>query len=669
MMVAQRDNDKTTGSDTRSSSLFWSMLAVVVMCFLTGLVVLAWSDYRRTMDSEKQQIDHFAELFEEAVEGSLSIANLRMAQFIDIVGTEPLGTAAALEARHGRLMNETLENIPQLGSLVIIDVDGEVKWATAPALIGQNLSGRSYFQKARELEKGAYTVGIPISSRATGRRVTPVAWPLRNEAGILYGVVAASLGEEYFFDLLTLNDVEPGMHVEIITSNGEAAFISETLEAAKKEAGMISASRPISALGLNINVMREASSVLRDYWLRTAVFGGIASALFFAIIFAAIRARRQSLRLAKALRSAERDRRRLALAKREFDTIFENVGDGIVIYDGADEFHRSNRRARELLNAQDDAAAVAALRSRLPSLRNLSSDFTQNVLDLPGEGEGAMAQTVQCRVMKLKLHGADIAYCVLQDISEEQRLASTRSTFVTSVNHELRTPLTSLSGALDVIQDRFADALPPAGQKLIAMASRNAERLLVLVNDILTLQAIDQQQLRLSTEQVSVREALSEAAETNSAYGLNRGVSLAIEPPLSETDAHIQVDRTRLQQVFSNLISNAMKYSPAGGTVSIGAQVTADHVTFHVSDTGPGIPKAGRDKVFDRFATDVHSSSIQATGTGLGLAITRELVSRQSGKISLETRSLEDGEANPGTTFYISFPKQDVPQMGGELTQ
>ena len=260
--------------------------------------------------------------------------------------------------------------------------------------------------------------------------------------------------------------------------------------------------------------------------------------------------------------------------------------------------------------------------------------------------------------MKLHLHG-DIAYCVLEDITAEERLSATRSAFVTTVNHELRTPLTSLAGSLEVFEDRFAGQVPPGGRKLLSMAMRNAERLLVLVNDILTLQAIDQEQLRFSTERVSVSQALSDAAETNLAYGLSRGVSLEIDPPVEETEAFIQVDMVRLQQIFSNLISNAMKYSSAGETVTIGARMTDTRVTFHVRDTGPGIPAAGRDRVFDRFATNVHSNDIQATGTGLGLAITRELVQRQDGSLTLESRSVEDGEDNTGTTFYVSFPRDN----------
>ena len=162
-------------------------------------------------------------------------------------------------------------------------------------------------------------------------------------------------------------------------------------------------------------------------------------------------------------------------------------------------------------------------------------------------------------------------------------------------------------------------------------------------------------------------EVLSEAIAANTGYGVNRDVQLDIHAgPNAAQEAYVQVDTVRMQQIFSNLISNAVKYTPRGGTVKIGAEVDDQWVTFYVCDAGPGIPRSAHDRMFKRFADPVHSRENQANGTGLGLAITRELVLRQDGDISFETRSEEDGDENPGTTFYVRFARDTgaTPEQG-----
>lgn len=183
----------------------------------------------------------------------------------------------------------------------------------------------------------------------------------------------------------------------------------------------------------------------------------------------------------------------------------------------------------------------------------------------------------------------------------------------------------------------------------------------MLVNDILTLQAIDQQQLSVQMEPVGVADALTEAVAINSGYGLGAQVTLTCDTPDIPDDVFIQADRSRLQQIFSNLISNAVKYSPRNGVVRIGARVDGGMVEFHVRDSGPGIPEAARDWVFERFAKPVHEKGTQASGTGLGLAITRELALRQDAGIDFTSVTMQDDPQNTGTEFTVTF-KETAPE-------
>ncbi|EAQ02404.1 sensory box histidine kinase [Pseudooceanicola batsensis HTCC2597] len=642
--------------DKRSRWVFRLLMIAVTLIFIGGMVLLALADQRRTAARAHQQLRHFAELFEQSLEASLAVANLEMWSLIDDISYLPFRYADNIDAHYGRRLQRAVEEIEQVDSLVLLDNSGTVLWSTAASLVGMNLGDRAYFQTAVTLARDAFTVGVPITSRGSGRRVTPIAWPVLSSSGELRGVIASSLGEDYYASLLSLQEVAPDMRVRIVTANGETAFANRQTAEGGSGAQMM-ASRALPGLGLEIHVSRDRAAVMRGYWERTIAFGIIALALFFTVLMSAIRARRHSVLLAEGLKRSERDRLQIKSAQREFDAIFENVGDGIVIFDDTGTLRRSNLVARRFLGARDDDTAVRRLRDRIPPLPVIPEGTATFRLDLPpGEGEDER-QAVQCRVKKLKLYGAEIAYCMLEDISAQERLAEARMAFVTSVNHELRTPLTSLSGALDLLGDRFGDTLPQGAAKLVSMASRNTERLLVLVNDILTLQAIDQQQLSIAREPVRVGQALTEASATNAGYGLSRDVTIRVNPLPDHEDPVLMLDPVRLQQILANLISNAIKYSPPGGVVNLGADVTDKAVSLYVTDTGPGIPQAALDRLFDRFTKPIHGRDVQASGTGLGLAITRELVQRQGGEITIETRAQADGACDSGTTFRIRFDR------------
>lgn len=658
MVSTEPTNKGEAETSSRSQTLFWGLITTVVVMYFVGLAFLTWSDYNRATTRAEVELEHFAELYEQAVDASLSVANVRMWGLIDELSTALLNDPDQFEAQYGALMNSAVESIKQVDALVLIGADGVVLWATAEPLLGQYLGDRAYFQAASGLGVDEYTVGVPIVSRATGRRLTPIAWPLIGIDGKVRGVLASSLGEDYYSQLLAADGLQQNMYVEVVTSNGERAFTSGG-EIRDPDTPVFRARQELPALDLYIDVTRSKAAVMRGYWQRTLVFAGLATVLFLTVINAAIRARRQSTKLAQALRNSERDRERIRVAQSEFDAIFENVGDGLIVYNDNNKLHRSNRKARELMGVSSDIQAVEQLRSIVPPFSQMDEEVAVHRIHVRNAENESVA--VQCRVMKMHLHGDCIAYNVLQDISAEERLVAARTAFVTSVNHELRTPLTSLAGSLEILHERFGEDMPKNASKLLSMATRNADRLLVLVNDILTLQAIDQQQLSIQTERVSVSDVLSEAIAANTGYGVNRDVQLDIHTaPKASEQAYVQVDTVRMQQIFSNLISNAVKYTPRGGTVKIGAEVDDDIVTFYVCDAGPGIPKSAHDRMFKRFADPVHSRDNQANGTGLGLAITRELVLRQDGEISFKTRSEEDGDENPGTTFSVRFARDDV---------
>ena len=167
----------------------------------------------------------------------------------------------------------------------------------------------------------------------------------------------------------------------------------------------------------------------------------------------------------------------------------------------------------------------------------------------------------------------------------------------------------------------------------------------------------------MQIDKVSVAEALHEAVATNASYGQGAQVRLVCDTRDVGADRFIAADWMRLQQIFSNLISNAVKYSPRGGEVRIGAELENGNVRFWIRDSGPGIPSSARERIFQRFTKPVHSKEIQASGTGLGLAITKELAERQNASIDFDSITSQEDPENSGTTFHVTFQEMTAQDM------
>ena len=236
-----------------------------------------------------------------------------------------------------------------------------------------------------------------------------------------------------------------------------------------------------------------------------------------------------------------------------------------------------------------------------------------------------------------------------EELNEQKRLEQLKNEFISVVSHELRTPLTSIHGALGLINTGAMGEVSAEARQLLAVASRNSQRLVRLVDDILDLQKIESGEIPFQLQPLEIGAVLEQAIEANQAYARKLGVSFTLQG--FPRGARVEADPDRLVQVMTNLLSNAARFSPQGETVIVAASRQGQSIQVDVTDRGPGIPDEFRDRIFQKFAQAEHPSGGQKGGTGLGLSITKAIVERLGGNIVYES------DPESGTTFSFQLPE------------
>ena len=240
---------------------------------------------------------------------------------------------------------------------------------------------------------------------------------------------------------------------------------------------------------------------------------------------------------------------------------------------------------------------------------------------------------------------------VVRDISERKRVERLKDEFVSTVNHELRTPLTSIAGSLGLLEGGAAGALPANAARLISIAHANCQRLIRLINDMLDVEKIESGKMRFDLAPQPLADILRRSLEAVSGYAQQLGVR--VESFIEAPELSARADSDRLVQVVTNLLSNALKHSNAGGVVDLSATRIGRLARICVRDHGAGIPDEFRARIFTKFAQADSSDARQRGGTGLGLVIAKEIVDRHGGRLWFES------ELGRGASFFVDLPLLD----------
>jgi signal transduction histidine kinase len=237
---------------------------------------------------------------------------------------------------------------------------------------------------------------------------------------------------------------------------------------------------------------------------------------------------------------------------------------------------------------------------------------------------------------------------VLRDVTAEQEIAQAKNDFVSLVSHELRTPMTSIKGYTDLMLKGAVGALTDQQQNFMAVIKSNVDRMAELVSDLLDVSRLEAGRMQLVLERLDLAGVVFEISQELTETLRQRELALQLE--LRPGLPRVLADRSRVIQVLLNLLSNAYRYTPPGGTITISAHVSGHVVKVDVADTGIGIPEKDQAFIFERFYRADHPVVREQAGTGLGLPIARSLIEMHGGKLWLRS------ELGVGSTFSFTLP-------------
>jgi len=392
------------------------------------------------------------------------------------------------------------------------------------------------------------------------------------------------------------------------------------------------------------------------WWVVTFTLLGVAGAFAWSWL----REREKSRGLSRSLASAQDDCKSLtqqrqrvtAEAEAQRAALFDSIGEGVVWLDESGRVQQVNHALERLFDLKTDIRGLTLIEAfRLTELQPLATQALSGgnglieELDLPGSTR-RQVQVTAASVASDDGKGRG-AILVFHDLTRIKHLEQRQQEFVANVSHELRTPISMIKGYAETLLDGAKND-PVLATRFLGIIAKHTERLIFLVEDLLSLSQLEAGQVPLKRTQVVLKDLVNRVIEDLTARATLRQTTIQNQIP-----AHLvaHADSDRLQQVFSNLVDNAIKYGRNEGQVIVGARLgETGKIEAWVQDDGPGIPPESLARVFERFYRVDKARSREQGGTGLGLAIVRHIMQAHGGDVWARSAK------GAGATFYLTLP-------------
>lgn len=342
--------------------------------------------------------------------------------------------------------------------------------------------------------------------------------------------------------------------------------------------------------------------------------------------------------------------------RNRLDSVLTHMTDGVVATDRRGKVITINEMALSFLKLKQEEAIGQSILTLLQldeeySLRSLLENREEMLIERPSNFPHVQKLILRVDFSMIRRESGFISglVAVLHDVTEQEKTEQERRDFVSNVSHELRTPLTSMRSYLEALEDGAwkDEEIAP---HFLQVTLEETDRMIRMINDLLNLSKMDSGNAQLQLEFVNFNNLVNFVLDRFDMMVTSQKKEYQIKREFTKRDLWLEIDTDRLIQVIDNIMNNAIKYSPDGGTITARLIETHNHVILSISDEGMGIPREDLNKVFDRFYRVDKARARQQGGTGLGLAISREVLKAHGGSIWVESRE------NQGSTFYISLP-------------
>ncbi|HVV50820.1 MAG TPA: ATP-binding protein [Polyangia bacterium] len=584
--------------------LFAVSLGLIGLSLLAGELYLRPAVEDNLLERIRQDLYARLALVEHAAAGQTDLAPARWDALADELGPRAGGRVTFIDGA-GVVLGDSQVPLEGLGALENHRQRPEV----AAALAGG--AGSSTRNSATVHERLMYAA-IPLALPGGGRGAVRIAVPLdavdaavRKLGHILWAAMGVAL------------------IVAVVLSSAAAQMLSRAL------GRIIEAARRMASGDLEVRTRPSGSDEIAELGRALDVMAG---------------------NLASTLTALRTERDRLGV-------ILESMREGVLVLDHQNRVLLVNPALRETFALGADAEGKAALEL----IRNAE---LQSILERAGKGAGAVSGEIEItgpKPRRLLVHAAPLPpaggaraqgiLAVFVDVSEIRRLETLRKDFVANVSHELRTPITAVRSAVDTLRLTL-ERDPGASDRFVDIIDRNAQRLGALVEDLLDLSRIESKEYRPEAGPVALRAIADQVLSLLRPRVEEKSFDVGNEIPAELPPA--RADRKALEQVFTNLLDNAVKYCGPGTRVRLRAQRAGGALRVEIADSGPGIEPRHLPRLFERFYRVDSGRSRDMGGTGLGLSIVKHLVEAMNGTIGV------DSAPGRGATFWFTLPVAEL---------